>query len=26
LITSNFVLRPSSDKVDERQVAVVFLP
>jgi hypothetical protein len=26
LITSNFVLRPSSGEVDERQVAVVFLP
>jgi hypothetical protein len=26
LITSNFLLRPSSGEVDERQVAVVFLP
>jgi hypothetical protein len=26
LITSNFVLRPSTGEVDERQVAVVFLP
>lgn len=26
LITSNFVLRPSDGQVDERQVAVVFLP
>ncbi len=26
LITSNFVLRPTSGEVDERQVAVVFLP
>jgi hypothetical protein len=26
LITSNFVLRPSGGEVDERQVAVVFLP
>jgi hypothetical protein len=26
LITSNFLLRPSSGEVDERQVVVVFLP
>ncbi|HEY7151494.1 MAG TPA: hypothetical protein VH391_07415 [Solirubrobacterales bacterium] len=26
LITSNFLLRPASGEVDERQVAVVFLP
>ena len=26
LITSNFVLRPSTGEVDERQVAFVFLP